>query len=134
HRSWCDPDEYTTRPDGQVVHRSAGETFELNTTQIWTSSMLTVQLVETAEGIEVGVTVQGAVSSHSATLLPEGAVELARSLLAHAERAGEPSMAMTADLALLLDALEDVSITDDERHSLRWLCAHGAHTVSTWPR
>jgi hypothetical protein len=80
-----------------------------------------VQLVETGEDIEVGVTVEGAVARSSATVLPETAVELAKSLLDHAERAGAPSMAMTADLATLLGALEDVSITDEERHSLRWL-------------
>jgi hypothetical protein len=119
HQPWCDESECITRPDGQIVHRSAGEVFDLNTAQMWTSSMLKVQFVEIGDDVEVGVTVEGAVSRHSAMVLPETAVELAKSLLDHAERAGAPSMAMTAELATLLGALEDVSITDEERHSLR---------------
>jgi hypothetical protein len=88
HRTWCDESECTTRPDGQLVHRSAGTSFELNTTQVLTASMLTVQLVETAEGIEVGVTVQGAVvASYPTTLAPQIAAEFGDALLDHAERA-----------------------------------------------
>jgi hypothetical protein len=87
HRTWCDPAECTTRPDGEVVHRSEGAVFDFDSSRIWTASMLTVQLVETTEGIEVGVTVQGAISTYSATLNPGSAVELGDALLDHAERA-----------------------------------------------
>lgn len=89
HRSWCEPTECTTSPDGQLVHRSAGEPFDFDLSRIWTASLLTVHLVERGEGegIEVGVTIQGAISTSSATLIPEVAAELGGALLDHAERA-----------------------------------------------
>jgi hypothetical protein len=59
HRTWCDESECTTRPDGQVVHRSAGAVDDLNENQVWTASMLTIALVETDNGIEVGFDVMG---------------------------------------------------------------------------
>jgi hypothetical protein len=88
HRTWCDESECTTRKDGQLVHRSAGEAFDLSTTRVWTASMLTVQLVDTGEGIQVGVTVQGAVTaSYRMTLTPQVAAEVGDALLDHVERA-----------------------------------------------
>lgn len=89
HRPWCEPSECYTQPDGQLVHRSAGEPFDFDLSRIWTASMLTVHLVEfiEGEGIQVGVTIQGAISTYSATFLPEVAAELGEALLDHAERA-----------------------------------------------
>ncbi len=93
HHPWCDESECSTRQDGQLVHRSAGETFDLNNNRWLTASMLTVHLVETSEGIEVGLAIQGAVTTAiSATLLPEAAAELGGALLDHAERALGHSM------------------------------------------
>jgi hypothetical protein len=76
HRTWCDESECTTRPGGQVVHRSAGAVFDLNENQVWMASMLTIALVETDNGIEVGFDVMGAIVRSSATLIPEVAAEL----------------------------------------------------------
>lgn len=88
HPSWCDPSECSTRDD-QLVHRSAGEAFDLDTSRIWTASMLTVQLVEANEGVKVGLAVEGALMRSSEILVPpEVAAELGDALLDHARRAG----------------------------------------------
>jgi hypothetical protein len=88
-----------------------------------------VRLVGLGDGIEVQIEAGGTVVVTLVTLVPEIVVGLARSLLDHAERAGAPGMAVMAELATLLGALEEVSIIDEECHLLRGLCASGAHTV-----
>lgn len=48
----------------------------------------------------------------------------------HSERPAEPLPPMqAARLATLLDALNDVPISDAERRTLEWLCGFESHTV-----
>ena len=48
----------------------------------------------------------------------------------HFERPAEPLPPMqAARLATLLDALDDVPISDAERRTLEWLCGFESHTV-----
>jgi hypothetical protein len=81
HRSWCDQDACYTRHDGRAVHRST------EVAVFPSAGVLSVQLVDAGEGIEVLVALGTPIRTSSARLIPEDAAELAELLREHAQRA-----------------------------------------------
>lgn len=92
HRSWCDEDACYEDREGHPIHRSSGRPFDLDPARIWTASMLWVALVDVGNGIEVGLSIEGAIARVQTTMDPEDAAELGEALLDHAERAVGLSM------------------------------------------
>ncbi|MGH3769206.1 MAG: hypothetical protein ACRDS0_26555 [Pseudonocardiaceae bacterium] len=87
HTTWCDQESCYTDHNGKPIHRSEGRPFDLDPARIWTASMLWVQLADVGNGIEIGLSIEGAITRVQTTMLPEDAAELGDCLLDHAERA-----------------------------------------------